>query len=45
MPVGLRINLPSGSAYQAGGQDTLAGIAERFSLSVATSSRRSPTQP
>ena len=35
VPAGLRINLPSGLTYQAGSQDTLAGIAERFSLGVA----------
>ncbi len=35
MPVGLRINLPSGLTYQVGSQDTLAGIAARFSLGVA----------
>ena len=35
MPVGLRINLPVPLSYQVGSQDTLAGIAERFGLSVA----------
>ena len=35
VPAGLRINLPSGLTYQAGSQDTLAGIAARFSLGVA----------
>jgi LysM repeat protein len=35
VPVGLRIDLPSGLTYQVGSQDTLAGIAARFSLGVA----------
>ena len=35
MPVGLRINLPPGSSYQVGSQDTLAGVAQTFGLSLA----------
>ena len=35
MPVGLRIRLPYNLSYQVGSQDTLAGIAQQFSLSIA----------
>ncbi len=35
MPVGLRISLPPGSSYQVGSQDTLAGVAQTFGLSLA----------
>ena len=44
-PVGLRIALPHDLTYQAGSQDTLAGVAARFGLGPADLALTNPDAP